>query len=115
MHDPAHEAAGLTHDHERQQALTATVVSHRVSAAYVLGDTGAALVDARSLLLPAIPGVGISVIALWPGHEGTETAQVYLHADMAIKERALARVSPTGGKLRHCTAPDNLLAFLKTL
>ena len=60
-------------------------------------------------------GVDISVIALWLGHEGTETAQLYLHADMAIKERALARVSPTGGKLRRYTAPDTLLAFLKTL
>lgn len=60
-------------------------------------------------------GVDISVIALWLGHEGTETAQIYLHADMAIKERALGRANPNGGTLRRYTAPDTLLAFLKTL
>jgi integrase/recombinase XerD len=60
-------------------------------------------------------GVDVSVIALWLGHEGTETVQIYLHADMAIKERALARTDPGGGTLQRYTAPDTLLAFLKTL
>jgi hypothetical protein len=41
-------------------------------------------------------GVDTSVIALWLGHEGTETTQVYLHADMTIKEQALARVQQPG-------------------
>ena len=36
-------------------------------------------------------GIDTSVIALWLGHEKIETTQVYLHADLAIKERALAR------------------------
>ena len=39
-------------------------------------------------------GVDTSVIALWLGHEDAETTQVYLHADMTIKEQALARVQP---------------------
>jgi site-specific recombinase XerD len=39
-------------------------------------------------------GVDTSVIALWLGHEDAETTQVYLHADMSIKEQALARVHP---------------------
>ena len=37
-------------------------------------------------------GVDTSVIALWLGHEDAETTQVYLHADMTIKEQALARL-----------------------
>ena len=41
-------------------------------------------------------GVDTSVIALWLGHEGTETTQIYLHADMSIKEQALARVQQPG-------------------
>jgi hypothetical protein len=41
-------------------------------------------------------GVDTSVIALWFGHESTEATQIYLHADMAIKERALARTTPVG-------------------
>ena len=40
-------------------------------------------------------GVDTSVIALWLGHEKTDTVQIYLHADLALKERALARTAPT--------------------
>ena len=36
----------------------------------------------------------VSVIALWLGHESIETTQVYLHADMTMKETALARTTP---------------------
>ncbi|MGH3825867.1 MAG: helix-turn-helix domain-containing protein [Pseudonocardiaceae bacterium] len=48
-------AARLAHDRGRQQELTANIVSHRVSAAYVLGDAGTALAHAHSLPLAAIP------------------------------------------------------------
>jgi site-specific recombinase XerD len=41
-------------------------------------------------------GVDISVIALWLGHEAVETAQIYVHADLALRERALARTTPIG-------------------
>lgn len=61
-------------------------------------------------------GVDLSVIALWLGHESTEATQVYLHADMTIKERALARVAPpaqsTPGRYK---PPDALLAYLDSL
>ncbi|MGI8946807.1 MAG: tyrosine-type recombinase/integrase [Ornithinimicrobium sp.] len=60
-------------------------------------------------------GVDTSVIALWMGHESPETTQVYLHADMTIKERALARVVPPGTTAGRYRAPDTLLAFLDGL
>lgn len=60
-------------------------------------------------------GVDISVIALWLGHEGVETTQIYLHADLAIKERALARTAPTGTIPGRYRPPDALLAFLEGL
>jgi integrase/recombinase XerD len=60
-------------------------------------------------------GVDTSVIALWLGHEGIETTQIYLHADLAIKERALARTAPTGTPPGRYRAPDSLLAFLEGL
>ncbi len=60
-------------------------------------------------------GVDTSVTALWLGHEQTETTQAYLHADMTIKERALARTTPPGSPARRYRAPDTLLAFLDTL
>jgi integrase/recombinase XerD len=60
-------------------------------------------------------GVDTSVIALWFGHESTDATQIYLHADMAIKERALARTTPTGVKPGHYRPADRLLAFLEGL
>lgn len=60
-------------------------------------------------------GVDVSVIALWLGHESTETTQIYLHADMSIKERALARTALPGSPPGRYVAPDTLLAFLDTL
>ncbi|WP_327586866.1 tyrosine-type recombinase/integrase [Nonomuraea sp. NBC_00507] len=60
-------------------------------------------------------GVDTSVIALWLGHEGVETTQVYLHADMSIKEQALARVQQPSTSPGRYRPPDTLLGFLDTL
>jgi site-specific recombinase XerD len=60
-------------------------------------------------------GVDISVIALWLGHEQTETTQIYLHADMTIKERALARTKPPTTRPGRYRPGDTLLAFLDGL
>ena len=60
-------------------------------------------------------GVDTSVIALWLGHESTEATQIYLHADMAIKERALARMTPVGVQPDRYRPADTLLAFLEGL
>jgi integrase/recombinase XerD len=60
-------------------------------------------------------GVDTSVIALWLGHEKVDTTQIYLHADLALKERALTRTTqPTVAPGRY-RPPDSLLAFLDTL
>jgi integrase/recombinase XerD len=62
-------------------------------------------------------GVDLATIALWLGHEGIETTQIYLHADLKLKERAIARTAPpkTAGPVRRYRAPDSLLAFLAAL
>ncbi|MGB8479531.1 MAG: site-specific integrase [Acidobacteriaceae bacterium] len=60
-------------------------------------------------------GVDRTVIALWLGHESMETTQVYLDADISMKEKALARLEPMGKKPRRYKADDALLAFLKSL
>jgi len=60
-------------------------------------------------------GVDTSVIALWMGHEDPASTQPYLHADMTIKERALARVQPPGTKPGRYRPPDTLMAFLSKL
>jgi len=60
-------------------------------------------------------GTDTSVIALWLGHEQTETTQIYLHADLALKERALARTKPPNTRPGRYRPPDKLLAFLEAL
>lgn len=60
-------------------------------------------------------GVDTSVIALWLGHEKVDTTQIYLHADLAIKERALARTTPHAVQPGRYRPPDALLTFLDGL
>jgi len=60
-------------------------------------------------------GVDTTVIALWLGHESVETTQIYLQADLAIKQRALARTRPTGIKPGRYKPSDTLIAFLEAL
>lgn len=57
----------------------------------------------------------ISVIALWLGHERPTTTHMYVEADLAMKDRALARLQAPHSKVRRYRAPDSLLKFLQTL
>jgi site-specific recombinase XerD len=60
-------------------------------------------------------GTDTTVIALWLGHEQADTTQIYLHADLALKERALARTKPPDARPGRYRPPDKLLAFLEAL
>ena len=60
-------------------------------------------------------GVDRSVIALWLGHESVETTQMYLHADMRLKEKALSRTLPLDTRPGRYRPNDKLLAFLENL
>lgn len=60
-------------------------------------------------------GVDTTVIALWLGHADVRSTNAYLHADLAIKERALAQVTPTDAPIGRYRPPDRLLAFLESL
>jgi len=60
-------------------------------------------------------GVDTTTIALWLGHESTQSTQAYLHADLALKEKALARTAPTNTPPGRYRPPDQLLAFLEAL
>lgn len=60
-------------------------------------------------------GVDQAVIALWLGHESVKTTQIYTHADMQLKEKALSRMAtPTASPGRY-RPDDKLLAFLEAL
>jgi site-specific recombinase XerD len=83
-----------------------TLRSKRVSM-HVLRHTAA------MMLLTA--GIDTSTIALWLGHEQERTTHIYLHADLALKQRALDRTTPPGSRPGRYHAPDRLLDFLDNL
>jgi integrase/recombinase XerD len=60
-------------------------------------------------------GVDTTVIALWLGHENVATTQIYIHADLALKEQALARTTPAGTTPGRYQPPDAIIAFLEGL
>jgi len=60
-------------------------------------------------------GVDTSVIALWLGHQSPVTTHIYLHADMTIKERALARLSMPNTAPGRYRPGDDLIDFLERL
>jgi len=103
-----------------RDALERRIAKHTAAAAERCPSLGGKKVTAHVLrhtaamrLLQA--GVDTSVIALWLGHEQVETTQVYLRADLRIKERALARTTPPSANPGRYRPPDALLAFLEAL
>ena len=60
-------------------------------------------------------GVDLATIALFLGHSSTKATEIYIHADLALKEKALARIAPTPAAARRYHPPDKLLAFLESL
>ena len=95
-------ALAVRHATETQPAL----VKRKVSPHIIRHTTAMHLLQA---------GVDISVIALWLGHESPVTTHHYVEADLAMKERALARLHEPSSKTLRFRAPDSLLNFLRTL
>ena len=60
-------------------------------------------------------GVAFSVIALWLGHESTSTTHRYVEADLAMKDKALARLQAPNTKMQRYRPPDALMQFLQDL
>jgi site-specific recombinase XerD len=91
---------------ERAHAACPSLKNKRISPHVLRHSTAMALLQS---------GVDIAVMALWLGHESIETTNQYLHANMAIKEKALATLQPVGKKFRRFKADDTLLDFLANL
>lgn len=113
---PTRRGSALSRD-----AVTHLVARHTATAAHSCATLATKTVTPHTLrhsTAMALLGAGtdISVIALWLGHESTEASQIYLHADMSIKERALARTQPRAtGTMHRYKPPDTLLHFLDSL
>lgn len=97
----------LTAKHATTASARCPTLKNKVVSPHVLRHTCAMKMLAA--------GLDQSVIALWLGHEHVETTDIYIHADLTIKERALARTAPPAtGPLRY-QPPDKLLASLESL
>ena len=103
-----------------RDALEHLVRKHSLTAARTCPSIGAKRVTPHTLrhsnamdLLHH--GVDPAVIALWLGHENVETTQIYIHADMRMKEKALARVAAPPTPSGRFQPDDQLLAFLEGL
>ena len=64
---------------------------------------------------PLKSGSSIVVVEIWLGHESPITTHQYTHANLEIKERALAKLQEPDAKLRRYKAPDSLISFPKKL
>lgn len=103
-----------------RDAIRKLVVKHADAAAATCPSMAAKSVSVHTLrhscamnLLQS--GVDLATIALWLGHEDLRTVQHYLHADLALKERALARTTPPNAMPGRYRPPDAVLAFLESL
>ena len=112
---PTRQGAALSRDAvefllAKHAAVAATncpsLASKRVTP-HVLRHTNAMLLKAND--------VDIATIALWLGHEGIATTQIYQHVDPRMKEEAIARIAPLGAKPGRYQPTDRLLAFLEAL
>jgi site-specific recombinase XerD len=107
-------------DHLSRDALEHLVRKHCLAAARACPSIGTKKVTPHTLRHSTAMdllhnGVDTTVIALWLGHEDVQTTQVYIHADMRLKEKALERVTSPATSLGRFRPDDKLLAFLEGL
>jgi integrase/recombinase XerD len=60
-------------------------------------------------------GIDRSLIAIWLGHESVDTTQIYLDANLSLKEQILAQSRQPNAKTRRFRPSDRLLDFLRNL
>jgi integrase/recombinase XerD len=93
--------------HAATASMTCSTLAGKIVTPHVLRHTAA------MRLLAA--GIDSAVIALWLGHENPATTQMYIHADLALKEKALARTAPQHTTPGRYQPSDTTLAFLDNL
>jgi site-specific recombinase XerD len=103
----ADSIASRIRKHARTAALTCPTLSPTTITPHTLRHTTA------MRMLEA--GIDITTIALWLGHESTQTTQIYLHADLAMKEKAMARLLPPGTSSHRYNPKGTTLKFLESL
>jgi integrase/recombinase XerD len=109
----------------RGQALSRDAIEHRITHYTKIATQQCPSLRGKTITAHALrhttamrllhAGVDTSVIALWLGHESIETTQIYLHADLNIKQKALARTRPPTCRAGRYLPPDNIITWLEAL
>ena len=109
----------------RGQRLSRDAIEHRLAHYTVQAANGCPSLHGKAVTAHVLrhttamrllhAGVDTSVIALWLGHVSVDTTQIYLHADLELKEQALARTRPPHSRTGRYQPPDSLLAWLEAL
>lgn len=112
---PSRRGTALSRD-----AVALLVAKHTSAAAAVCPSLRAKTVSPHVLrhscaMQLLAEGIDVTVIALFLGHEQIASTNIYLHADLGMKERALARTTPAHTAPGRYRPPDKLLAFLEAL
>lgn len=92
--------------HTAAAAATCPTLAKRKVTPHILRHTCA---------MSSAAGLDVTTIALWLGHESPDSTRPYLHADLALKQRALDRTAPLHTQSGRYSPPDKLLAFLEAL
>jgi site-specific recombinase XerD len=105
--------------------LSRDAVEHRLAHHVALAHTTCPSLGAKRITMHTLrhtaamrlllAGNDVTVIALWLGHEQLATTNIYLHADMSLKQEAIDRVTPLAAKPGRYRPPDSLIAFLEAL
>lgn len=125
LREPARAGTEIVFPNARGSRLSADGVQY-ILAKHITAARGACPSLQRKRVTPHVlrhtmamellqAGVDRALIALWLGHESVDTTQMYLDANLALKEEALAKTIPPNGKPGRYRPDDQLLAFLKTL
>lgn len=125
-HSPPHEPADPVFTPQGNQrpisrdAIAARLTAHTATAAPSCPSLAAKRVTPHTLrhttamrMLEA--GIDITTIALWLGHESTESTMIYLQADLTMKQKAMDRISPADIRGRRYHPKADILNFLESL
>jgi len=112
---PTSRGGSLSRDAVEKLVTKHTVVARRTCPSLEHKSVSPHTLRHTSAMALLQAGGDTTVIALWLGHEQMNTTAIYLHADLSIKERALARTAQPNSKPGRYRPPDSLLAFLEGL
>ncbi len=112
---PSRNGTALSRDAVERRLTTHAATAARVAPTLTEKKISPRVLRHTAAMCPLAAGVDSTVIALWLGHESVATTQIYIHADLALKQQALARTAPLDAGPGRFRPSDTVLAFLDSL